>query len=58
MSLAELRGFQNLLARHAELTVMLTGLRMSVVRVDRNAGEEAEPEMGEVGGWRVVVIRK
>ena len=43
---AELRGFQNLFARHAELAVMLTGLRVGVMGVDGDAGEEAEPRFG------------
>ena len=51
MFFTEPRGFQNFFPRHAELTVMLTRLRVGVVRVDGDAGQEAEPKIRH---WQLV----
>src|ERR1043166_3019011 len=45
MCLAKLCGFHKLCGRHAEFTVMLTGLGMRVMCCHCNTGEEAEPKV-------------
>jgi hypothetical protein len=42
---AVFRRREDFLARHAEFAVVLTGLRVGVVGVDGNAGQEAQPDL-------------
>ena len=45
MFFAKLRCFENLFVRHAEFAIMLTGLRVDMVRHHGDAGEETKPQV-------------